>query len=196
MEALRQPLEDGVVTISRVNGTLTYPCSVSMICAMNPCPCGYLGAPTRKCTCSPAEVRRYLNKVSGPMLDRIDIHIEVPAVKYEELSSNIPSESSAEIRKRVNAARKIQTERFKNTGINCNARIPSGMLHDVCVLDEKADKILKQAFEKLGLSSRAYTKLLKISRTIADLDNSEIIGVKHISEAIQYRSLDRKYWQR
>ncbi len=196
MEALRQPLEDGVVTISRVNGTLTYPCSVSMICAMNPCPCGYLGDPTRKCTCSPAEVRRYLNKVSGPMLDRIDIHIEVPAVKYEELSSNIPSESSAEIRKRVNAARKIQTERFKNTGINCNARIPSGMLHDVCVLDEKADKILKQAFEKLGLSSRAYTKLLKISRTIADLDNSEIIGVKHISEAIQYRSLDRKYWQR
>ena len=196
MEALRQPLEDGTVTISRVNGTLTYPCNVSMICAMNPCPCGYFGDPTKKCTCSPTEIRRYLNKVSGPMLDRIDIHIEVPAIKYEELSSNIPSEPSAEIRKRVNAARSIQTERFKNTSINCNARIPAGMLHDVCVLDKDADRILKISFENLGLSSRAYTKLLKISRTIADLDQSEIIGVKHITEAIQYRSLDRKYWQR
>ena len=196
MEALRQPLEDGQVTISRVNGTLTYPCNISMICAMNPCPCGFFGDPTKECTCTPTEIRRYLNKVSGPMLDRIDIHIEVPAVKYEELSSNIPSESSAEIQKRVNAARKIQTERFKNTNINCNARIPSGMLQQVCTLDKSADTILKNAFEKLGLSSRAYTKVLKVARTIADLDSSEIIKVKHVTEAIQYRSLDRKYWHR
>ena len=183
MEALRQPLEDGKVTIS-------------MICAMNPCPCGYFGDPTKECTCTPTEIRRYLNKVSGPMLDRIDIHIEVPAVKYEELSSKIPSESSAEIQKRVNAARKIQTERFKNTNINCNARIPSGMLQQVCTLDKSADTILKNAFEKLGLSSRAYTKVLKVARTIADLDSSDVIKVKHITEAIQYRSLDRKYWHR
>ena len=196
MEALRQPLEDGQVTISRVSGTLTYPCNVSMICAMNPCPCGYFGDPTKECTCTPTEIRRYLNKVSGPMLDRIDIHIEVPAVKYEELSSKAASESSAEIRKRVNRARNIQTERFKDMPINCNARIPSGMLQKICVLDKNADRILKNAFEKMGLSSRAYTKVLKVARTIADLDGSEIIGVKHISEAIQYRSLDRKYWQR
>ncbi len=196
MEALRQPLEDGVVTISRVSGTLTYPCRISMICAMNPCPCGYFGDAARKCTCSPMEIRRYLNKVSGPMLDRIDIHIEVPAAKYEELSSRVPAESSAEIRKRVNKARKIQTERFKGLPIKCNAEIPSGMLQDMCVLDEKANNMLKVAFERMGLSSRAYTKVLKLSRTIADLDNSETVGVKHVSEAIQYRSLDRKYWQR
>lgn len=196
MEVLRQPLEDGSVTISRVSGTLTYPCSVALVCAMNPCPCGYYGTGVRKCTCSPNEVTRYLNKVSGPLLDRIDIHIEVPAVRYEELSSPIPAESSAEIRQRVNKARSIQLERFKDINITSNARIPTGKLHEFCRLDDKADAVLKKAFDKLGLSSRAYSKILKVSRTIADLDGSDIIRSVHISEAVQYRSLDRKYWNR
>lgn len=196
MEVLRQPLEDGKVTISRVSGTLTYPCSVMMIGAMNPCPCGFFGHPTRKCTCSPKAVTRYLSKISGPLLDRIDIHVEVPPVNYEELSSSQPAESSASIRERVNKARAIQTERFKNSPINCNARIPSGKLSEFCATDNKAEKLLKNAFEKMGLSSRAYSKILKVSRTIADLDGSEIIKSSHIAEAVQYRSLDRKYWDR
>lgn len=196
MEILRQPLEDGTVTISRVSGTLTYPCSVSMICAMNPCPCGYYGHPTRKCTCSPKSVSRYLGKVSGPLLDRIDIHIEVPPVKYEELSSSQPAESSAQIKARVNRARDIQTERYKDLPINSNSRIPSGMLSKYCRLDDKADSMLKKAFDKMGLSSRAYSKILKVSRTIADLDESEVIRSSHIAEAVQYRSLDRKYWDK
>ena len=196
MEVLRQPLEDGTVTISRVSGTLTYPCSVALVCAMNPCPCGYYGTGVRKCTCSRAEVTRYLNKISGPLLDRIDIHIEVPAVQYEELSSSIPAESSAEIRKRVNKARRVQLERFKGLDISANARIPTGKLHEFCALDDKADALLKKAFEKLGLSSRAYSKILKVSRTIADLEGSETIKQSHVAEAVQYRSLDRKYWDR
>ncbi|MBQ3969212.1 MAG: YifB family Mg chelatase-like AAA ATPase [Clostridia bacterium] len=196
MEVLRQPLEDGTVTISRVSGTLTYPCSVAMVCAMNPCPCGYYGTGIKKCTCTPAAVTRYLNKISGPLLDRIDIHIEVPAVKYEELSSTLPAEKSEDIRKRVNKARAIQTQRFKDISVNANSRIPSGKLHDFCRLDDKADQILKYAFEKLGMSSRAYSKVLKVARTIADLEGSEIIKSDHIAEAIQYRSLDRKYWNR
>lgn len=196
MEVLRQPLEDGTVTISRVNGTLTYPCNVAMICAMNPCPCGYYGHPTRKCTCSESAVSRYLGKISGPLLDRIDIHVEVPPVKYEELSSAIPAESSADIRERVNKARAIQTERYKDLPITCNARIPSGRLQEFCAMDEKAEKLLKKAFDKMGLSSRAYSKILKVSRTIADLDNSEVIKSSHVGEAVQYRSLDRKYWDR
>lgn len=194
MEVLRQPLEDGRVTISRVSGTLTYPCSIMMIGAMNPCPCGYFGHPTRKCTCSPMAVSRYLSKISGPMLDRIDIHIEVPPVQYEELSSKIPAESSAEIRKRVNQARKIQTERYKNLPITCNAQIPSGKLNQYCRLDDKAEEFLEKVFDKMGLSSRAYSKVLKVSRTIADLDGSETVKTQHIAEAVQYRSLDRKYW--
>ncbi len=196
MEVLRQPLEDGKVTISRVSGTLTYPCNVAMICAMNPCPCGYYATGVKKCSCSPTKVTRYLNKISGPLLDRIDIHVEVPSVSYEELSSAVPAETSEEIRRRVNKARIIQTERFKDLPVTSNARIPAGQLHDFCRLDEKADKMLEKAFDKMGLSSRAYSKILKVSRTIADLDNSEIIKTDHISEAIQYRSLDRKYWNR
>ena len=196
MEALRQPLEDGKVTISRVSGTLTYPCNISLICAMNPCPCGYYGDPTKHCTCTPNAVKKYLNKISGPLLDRIDLHVEVPAAKYDDLSSTIPAESSAEIRKRVNAAREIQTQRYKGTGISCNARINAELLHKVCVLDKKADSALKRSFEKLGLSSRAYTKVLKVARTIADLEGEEIIKFEHISEALQFRSLDRKYWNR
>ena len=196
MEVLRQPLEDGTVTIARVSGTLTYPCSVSLVCAMNPCPCGYYGTGVRKCTCSTAAVTRYLNKISGPLLDRIDIHIEVPAVKYEELSSPIEAENSESIRRRVNAAREIQRKRFENIGITANARIPSGSLQKYCKLDENADALLKKAFEKMGLSSRAYSKILKVSRTIADLDGSETIKAAHVAEAVQYRSLDRKYWDK
>ncbi len=196
MEVLRQPLEDGTVTISRVSGTLTYPCTVALVCAMNPCPCGYYGTGVRKCTCSPQAVTRYLNKVSGPLLDRIDIHIEVPAVKYEELSSAQPAESSEKIRERVNKARAVQTQRFKDLPISSNARIPTGKLHEFCALDEKADKMLQKAFDKLGLSSRAYSKILKVSRTIADLEGSEKITSAHVAEAVQYRSLDRKYWDR
>ncbi len=196
MEVLRQPLEDGTVTISRVSGTLTYPCNVAMICAMNPCPCGYYGTGVRKCNCTTAAVTKYLNKISGPLLDRIDIHIEVPSVKYEELSSVIPAEASEEIRKRVNKARAVQTERYKDLPINANSRIPSGKLHEFCSLDDKADKLLEKAFDKMGLSSRAYSKILKVSRTIADLDGSEVIKADHVAEAVQYRSLDRKYWNR
>ncbi len=194
MEVLRQPLEDGTVTISRVNGTLTYPCRIALVCAMNPCPCGYYGTGVKKCTCTPAAVSRYISKVSGPLLDRIDIHVEVPPVKYEELSDSSPAESSAEIKRRVDAARAIQNERFKDLDVSSNAHIPSGLLHEFCALGEKADKLLHDSFDKLGLSSRAYSKILKVSRTIADLDGSEEIKYVHVAEAVQYRSLDRKYW--
>lgn len=196
MEVLRQPLEDGKVTISRVSGTLTYPCSVMMIGAMNPCPCGFFGHPTRKCTCSQKAVTKYLSKISGPLLDRIDIHVEVPPVQYDELSSAQPAEASATIRERVNKARAIQTQRYKDLSITCNARIPTGKLSEFCKLDDHAENLLKKSFDKMGLSSRAYSKILKVSRTIADLDGSEIIKSQHISEAVQYRSLDRKYWDR
>ena len=193
MEVLRQPLEDGTVTISRVSGTLTYPCSVTLVCAMNPCPCGYYGTGVRKCTCSPQAVTRYQNKISGPLLDRIDIHIEVPAVNYEELSSSKPAESSAKIKERVDKARRIQLDRFKDLPITSNSRIPTGKLHEFCKLNKESDAFLKKAFDKLGLSSRAYSKILKVARTIADLDDSKEIEQEHIAEAVQYRSLDRKY---
>ena len=194
MEVLRQPLEDGSITISRVNATLTYPCSIMLIAAMNPCPCGYFGHPTKKCTCTPKMVSSYLSKISGPLLDRIDLHIEVPPVEFKELSSSVKSETSAEIKKRVDHVRRIQNERFTNTGIKCNARITPALLSEMCPMDDNAKSALQKAFDILGLSGRAYDKILKVSRTIADLDNSEIIRQNHIYEAIQYRSLDRKYW--
>ena len=175
LEILRQPLEDGVITISRVNCTLTYPCSIMMVAAMNPCPCGYYGHPTRQCICRPSAVSRYLSRISGPLLDRLDIHVEVPPVNFHDLSVNATYESSSTIKERVNAARLIQNERFKNTNIN-------------------ATSLLKTAFDKMTLSARAYNRILKVSRTIADLAGSEIIKSSHIAEAIQYRSLDRKYW--
>lgn len=194
IEVLRQPIEEGTVTISRVFGTLRYPCSVMLIAAMNPCPCGFYNHPTKKCVCSDMQIKKYLNKVSGPLLDRLDIHVEVPPVDYDDLSSEIPSESSAEIRERVNKARQIQNERFKGTNVTCNARINAGLLHSVCKIDDKANKLLKNAFEKMGLSARAYDRILKVSRTIADLEGSETITAAHVAEAVQYRSLDRKYW--
>ncbi len=195
MEVLRQPIENGTITISRAACALTYPCSVMLICAMNPCPCGHFGHPTKKCTCPKGAPARYLSKVSGPLLDRLDIHIEVPPVDYAQLSATEESECSADIRARVNEAREIQLKRFKGTNITCNAKMTPSMTRQFCVLSDDAAKILESSFEKLGLSARAYDKILKVARTIADLDKSETIEKKHIFEAIQYRSLDRKFWK-
>ncbi len=194
MEMLRQPLEDGKITISRASGASTYPCSVMLVCAMNPCPCGYYGHPTRKCTCRDGAAAKYLAKISGPLLDRIDIHIEVPPVDFEKLSDEHRGESSAEIKKRVEAARKIQQERLKGTSANCNAQMNSAMTREFCKASPAAMKMLQTAFDRLGLSARAYDKILRVARTVADLESSEIIEATHIAEAIQYRSLDRKFW--
>lgn len=194
MEALRQPIEDGKVTISRVAGTLTYPSNIMLVAAMNPCPCGFFGHPTKACTCSSQAVHRYLNKISGPMLDRIDLHVEVPPVDYAALSSNTHEESSAQIKERVNKARKIQQERYQGTGITCNAMLTPDLLKKFCKLTSDASKYLELSFERLGMSARAYDRILKVARTIADLDGSEIIEKQHIFSAISFRSLDRKYW--
>ncbi|MBQ6569753.1 MAG: YifB family Mg chelatase-like AAA ATPase [Clostridia bacterium] len=194
MEMLRQPLEDGQITISRAAGRLTYPCSFMLVAAMNPCRCGYYGHPTKSCICSKSSVEKYLSRISGPLLDRLDIHIEVPPVEFADLSHKLPSESSAEIRKRVNAARKIQQERFEGMGFSCNARITPAVIRNVCAMTDSAQALLKNAFDKLGLSARAYDRILKVARTIADLDSSEKINSEHIAEAVRYRSLDRKYW--
>ena len=194
MEALRQPLEDGKVTISRVAGSLTYPSSIMMVAAMNPCPCGFFGHPTKECTCSQNAVHKYLNRISGPMLDRLDLHVEVPPVDYKYLSGDMKEESSAVIRERVNKARKIQTERYKGTGITCNARLTPALLKKYCVMTEEAEKYLGLSFDRLGMSARAYDRILKVARTVADLAGSEIIEKEHIFTAISFRSLDRKYW--
>ncbi len=194
MEALRQPIEDGTVTISRVSGSLTYPSSIMLVAAMNPCPCGFFGHPTKKCICSQNTVQKYLNRISGPMLDRLDLHVEVPPVDYTALSSDIKEETSAEIRERVNKARRIQTERYKGTSITCNARLTPSMLKRYCVMTEDASMYLSLSFERLGLSARAYDRILKVARTVADLEGSELIEKSHIFSAISFRSLDRKYW--
>lgn len=194
MEVLRQPIENGEITISRVSGTLSYPCDVMLVAAMNPCPCGYYGHPTRKCICGSKAVTRYLSKVSGPLLDRIEIQIEVPPVEFSDLTSQIQEECSADIKKRVNKARYVQQERYKGTGVKCNSGITPAMLNKCCPMDDKAQQLLGKAFDKMGLSARAYDRILKVSRTIADLDQSEVIKSIHIAEAVQYRSLDRKYW--
>ena len=194
MEVLRAPLEDGKVTISRASGRLTYPCEFSLVAAMNPCPCGFFGHPKKKCICSPMAVKKYLGRISGPMLDRLDIHVEVPAVEYDELTGRSDGETSAEIKKRVERAREIQQKRYKGTKITCNARLDSAHLQKYCVLTPDADRIMRTAFENLGLSARAYDRILKIARTVADLDGEEKIGSTHIAQAIQFRSLDRKYW--
>lgn len=195
MECLRQPLEDGKVTISRVSATLSFPSEIMLVAAMNPCPCGYFGHPTRACTCTAAAAGRYINKISGPLLDRIDLHIEVPPVEFDHLAATEKAESSAAIKARVNAAREIQHARFAGTGIVANAGIPTAHLKEMCPMTDGAKLMLKNAFDRLGLSARAYDRLLKVSRTIADLASSDVIDTPHIAEAIQYRSLDRKYWQ-
>jgi magnesium chelatase family protein len=194
MEILRQPMEDGKVTISRASATVSYPCSMMLVCAMNPCPCGYYGHPRRECMCDSKVVSRYLSRVSGPLLDRLDIHVEVPPVEYEQLRSNEKTETSAEIRARVTAAREFGAERFTKSGVSCNSKLPPEDVQKYCPLSDAASAMLGHAFDRLGLSARAYNRVLKVSRTIADLDKSELIDTVHISEAIQYRSLDRKYW--
>ena len=194
LEILRQPLEDGKVTISRAAGTVVYPASIMLIAAMNPCPCGYYGHPGNKCRCSHKQVSTYLSKISGPLLDRFDLHIEAAPVEFQDLSSNKKEESSSEIRKRVTKARDIQNERFKNSKINCNANITPDRLQEFCMMSDSAKAFIGNAFDKLGLSARAYDRILKVARTIADLKSSEIIEKEHISAAIQFRSLDRKYW--
>lgn len=194
-ESLRQPLEDGKVTITRSSATVTYPSNLMVVAAMNPCPCGYYGHPTRQCVCSDALKKRYNDKISGPILDRIDIHIEVQAIDYEQLSGKQEEESSEAIRKRVNEAREVQNKRFEGTDISCNAKMSPKATREFCIMTEEADELLKTSFDALDLSARAYDKILRIARTIADLDKSEKIEFEHIAEAIQYRSLDRKYWR-
>ena len=195
LEILRQPLEDHQITISRSSGRITYPCDFQLIAAMNPCQCGYFGHPTRQCTCRSGAVAKYLSKISGPLLDRMDIHVEVPPVEYKELSRSTPSESSRSIRERVNKARLIQQQRFTGTGISCNARITPATLHEFCRMTDDASRVLQMAFDRLKLSGRAYDRIVKVARTVADLDAEEIIGSPHIMEAIRYRTLDREYWR-
>lgn len=194
LEVLRTPLEDRVVTISRVNLSLEYPCKFMLIASMNPCACGYYGSKDKECTCTPQSIARYMGKISGPLLDRIDIHIEVTPVKYTKLQDDEKAESSEVIKLRVNNARKLQIERYKEYNIYSNSELTPSLINKYCKLNNESQKILKNAFEKLGLSARAYGRILKVARTIADLDNSENIEMKHIAEAIQYRSLDRKYF--
>ncbi|QIB26209.1 YifB family Mg chelatase-like AAA ATPase [Caloranaerobacter azorensis] len=195
LEVLRQPMEDGYVTISRVNASFTYPAKFMFVASMNPCPCGYYGDPTHECTCSEREINRYLGKISGPLLDRIDIHIEVTPIDYKDLGSNTMSETSESIRKRVNEARKIQIDRYYKEKIFCNAQLTSKDINKYCKLDKECVKLMEEAFNNLGLSARAYNKILKLARTIADLDKKESIQIQHLAEAIQYRSLDRKFWR-
>lgn len=197
LEVLRQPLEDGTVTITRASGSMTYPCDFMLICAMNPCRCGYFGHPTRECTCPPGDIRRYISRISGPLLDRIDLHIEVPPVQFEDLASGAPDPcSSAVMREQVMIARQMQQERFAGTAIRFNSRIGSDMLDEFCPMDADVRELLRSAFTRLNLSARAYTKIVKVARTIADLNESKDIRKEHILEAIQYRTLDRKYWDR
>ena len=195
LELLRGPLEDKTISISRVNASLTYPCKFMFVASMNPCECGYYGSSSKKCTCTPKSIEKYMGKISGPLLDRIDIQIEVTPVKYQKLDSNTPVETTESIRNRVNNARKIQVQRYKNYNIYSNSELTPKLIEEYCKLDENGRKILQNAFQKLGLSARAYGRILKVARTIADLDKKENIQPHHIAEAIQYRSLDRKYWK-
>lgn len=194
LEALRQPLEDGFITVTRAHAQATYPAQFMLVCSMNPCPCGYFGSYTRECRCSPSEIRHYRSKVSGPLLDRIDIQIEVESVPVTQIAMPTAEESSESIRGRVNAARRIQVERYRDEGITCNAQLGAHNLSRYCALSDAPRRLLESAAEVMHLSSRGFTRILKVARTIADLDASSDIGENHIAEAIQYRSLDGKYW--
>ena len=190
LEVLRQPLEDGEVTVSRVSGSVSYPSSFMLVCAMNPCKCGWYGHPSGKCKCSEQDVKRYHSRISGPMLDRIDIMVLVPALEYEELRTRVPAESSAEIRKRVNSARMLQQRRFSDCGISSNARMDSKGLRIFCSLSPECEELMKMAFDHMDLSARSYDRILRVARTIADLDGEEELLPEHIAEAIQYRTYD------
>lgn len=191
LESLREPLENKEIFINRLNGNYKFPCNFIFVSSMNPCPCGYYGDEEKECKCKPQEIHRYLNKISGPLLDRIDIHIEVKRLKIEKISSKERRETSKQIQERVNKARNIQIERYKKYGIHSNAELSTKMIEEFCKLDHKSEALLKKSFEKLKLSVRAYEKILKVSRTIADLEGNSQIEFKHIAEAIQYRSLDK-----
>ncbi len=190
LEVLRQPLEDGEVTVSRVSGSVSFPSHFMLVCAMNPCKCGWYGHPSGRCRCSEADIRRYQGRISGPLLDRIDIITEVPSLEFDELKRRAPAESSAEIKKRVDAARAIQRRRFSSSVTSCNARMDSRELRSFCVLDAESEELMRGAFEAMGLSARSYDRILRVARTIADLDGSEEIRSDHLAEAIQYRSYD------
>lgn len=195
LEVLRQPMEERVITISRARSAIEFPANFMLVAAMNPCPCGYYNHPTQECACSAGTVQKYLNKISGPLMDRIDLHVEVVPVPFRELSTFSSSESSSTIRERVIRARKIQEQRFSGSkGIHCNAQIQSKKLHAICTISEEGQLLLKNAMERINLSARAYNRILKVARTIADLDNSSPIRTEHLAEAIQYRSLDRESW--
>ncbi|MDQ3621813.1 MAG: YifB family Mg chelatase-like AAA ATPase [Verrucomicrobiota bacterium] len=195
LEVMRQPLEDGRVTISRAAGSMTFPAEFMLIAAMNPCPCGYFGDPKRECRCTPVQVERYRQRISGPLLDRIDIHVEVPAVEFREMASNESAEPSTEIRARVVKVREVQQARFgPGSKVRCNARMSSRQIKAFCHLEEAASGLLQMAMSELSLSARAYDRILKVARTIADLDGQEQIAPQHVGEAIQYRTLDRNLW--
>ncbi len=194
IETLRQPLEDGTITVSRVNQTITYPSNFTLVASMNPCPCGYYGSKDRECKCSPVQIHKYLSRISGPIMDRIDIQVEVDSVKFSELSSTGKSESSAEIKKRVDKARQIQLERFKNSKNFSNAKMTVPQMKKFCPLSPECTRLMEQAFNNLKLSARAHDRILKVARTIADLDGEKEIKPEHLAEAISYRGLDRKYW--
>jgi magnesium chelatase family protein len=195
LEVMRQPLEERKVVISRTRQTIEFPANFMLVASMNPCPCGYYNHPDKECTCPPGMVQKYLNKISGPLLDRIDLHIEVTPVSFEQLAGNRGSETSEQIRERVVRARDVQTQRFENKeSIYSNAMMPAEMVKEICEVGEAGRMLLKKAMERLGLSARAYDRILKVSRTIADLAGSEDIKIEHLAEAIQYRSLDRENW--
>jgi magnesium chelatase family protein len=195
LEVLRQPMEDRKVTISRAKFSVTYPASFMLIASMNPCPCGYFNHPEKECVCGPGVVQRYLNKISGPLLDRIDLHVEVVPVSFTELTDAKPTEKSENVRKRVMEARNLQEARFKSIeGLHANAQMGGKEVQEICIISDAGRSLLKKAMEKLNLSARAYDRILKVSRTIADLDQSEEIKIEHLAEAIHYRSLDRENW--
>lgn len=195
LEVLRQPIEDGVVNISRASGTFQYPSKFMLVASMNPCPCGYYGDPKHECKCSMSQIENYLNKISGPLLDRIDIVIEASSVYYDDLNSKKPSESSSQIRERVNKARLIQKYRYQDLNIFSNSELNARQIKKYCQMNNDGEELLKMAYNKMSLSVRGYNKIIKVARTIADLDHSDDILAKHVAEAIQYRSMDKKYWR-
>ena len=191
LEELRQPLEDGEVTVSRINGTMTFPANIMFVASMNPCPCGYYGY-SDKCRCTSTQINKYMGKVSGPLLDRIDVQVEAAAVDYEDMQSSVKPESSADIKKRVVAAHEVQKQRYRDENIYFNSQLSAAQTEKYCHLGKAENELIKAAFERLNFSARAYHKLLKLARTIADLDGGGDINVRHIAEAIQLRNLDRR----